>query len=51
MNIILRLYAMGCILGEMVKLDILVFKSVSYLIDSPVVCFILSSLVAGILYL
>lgn len=51
MNIILRLYAMDYILDEMVKLDILVFKSVSYLIDSPAVCFTLSSLVAGILYL
>ena len=42
---------MDYILDEMVKLDILVFKSVSYLIDNPVVCFILNSLVAGILYL
>ena len=51
MNIILRIYATDCTLEEMMKLDILVFKSLNYLIENPVVCFILKSLVAGLLYL
>lgn len=32
---------MGCILAEMMKLDILVFQLLSFLSDNPVVCFIL----------
>lgn len=51
MNIILRIYAMDCISEEMMKLDILVFKSLNYLIENPVVCFILKSLVASLLHL
>lgn len=42
MNIILRLCAVDYILDEMVKLDILVFTSLSFLLDNPVVCFILN---------
>ena len=51
MNIILRIYAIDCTLEEMMELDILVFKSLNYLIENPVVCLILKSLVAGLLYL
>lgn len=38
----LRVCAMDCILDEMVKLDILVFKSLSFLVDSAVACFMLN---------
>lgn len=41
-NIILRIFAVGCVLDKMVKLDILLFKSLSFLIHNAAACYILN---------